>query len=397
MSVKYADRTKEMQASEIRESYKLMDIPGMISLSSGSPDPELYPIEEFKQAQMRVMDEMGRSALAYGQTDGWDPLRDKIVERMKRKCGVECSRNNIIIMSGSQQVLDFAARIFINDGDTIACETPSYMGAFNAFTPCRPKYADIATDRDGMLPEALDEALSENPSIKMIYVIPNFQNPTGHQWSLERRIAFMKVINKYNVPVLEDDPYGELIYEGESLPTLKSMDTKGLVVYAGSFSKILAPGLRVAWICAEEEMAEKFMFAKQGADLQTSQLAMMDVDKYMEMYDLDKHVQEIIKCYRQKRDLMDALMHEYFPQSVTWEKPKGGLFIWVTLPDNVDSREVLDVCLKNKVMFVTGSMFYPNGGINNTLRLNFSWMKEADIIEGITRMGTALHEAIDKQ
>ncbi len=394
MSIQFANRTEQMKASEIRESYKLMDIPDMISLSSGSPDPSLYPMEKVKQATMAVLDQYGTTALSYGATDGYDPFREKIADRMWKKAGVRCGIENILIVSGSQQALEFSAKVFINEGDFIACETPSYMGAFNAFAPYLPQYASVPTDEYGMLPEELDKILAANDKVKMIYVIPNFQNPTGHTWSLERRKAFMEVVNKYEIPVIEDDPYGELRFEGEHLPTLKSMDTKGLVVYAGSFSKILAPGCRVAWICAEPEIVEKYMFAKQGADLQAPSSAQLEVNMFMEMFDLDEHVKKICTVYKHKRDVMLQMMEENFPDCVKWNKPEGGLFIWVTLPEEINAKDILDVCLENRVMFVTGSMFYPNGGVYNTLRLNFSWMSEDDIKEGIRRMGTAIKQAL---
>ncbi len=395
MSIQFANRTEQMKASEIRESYKLMDIPGMISLSSGSPDPSLYPMDQVKQATMAVLDQYGTTALSYSATDGYDPLREKIAQRMWTKAQVRCSMENILIMSGSQQALEFSAKIFINEGDYIACETPSYMDAFNAFAPYLPKYASVPTDEFGMLPEELDKILAENKKVKMIYVIPNFQNPTGHTWSLERRKAFMEVVNKYEIPVIEDDPYGELRYEGEALPSLKSMDTKNLVIYAGSFSKILAPGYRVAWICAAPEIVEKYMFAKQGADLQAPSSAQLEVDMFMEMFDLDEHVKKICAAYKHKRDVMLQMMEENFPDCVTWNKPEGGLFIWVTLPEGINSKDILKVCLENRVMFVTGSMFYPNGGVENTFRLNFSWMNEEDIKEGIRRMGVAIKQALE--
>ena len=332
-----------MKASEIRESYKLMHIPGMISLSSGSPDPALYPTEQMKQAAIAVFEEAGQTAMAYGETDGYVPLREKIVDKMIKKANVKCDINNILIVSGSQQALEFSAKIFINEGDTIACETPSYMGAFNAFNPYKPNYASVPTDKDGMLPDELDKILSENDRVKLIYVIPNFQNPTGHTWSLERRKAFMETVNKYEIPVLEDDPYGELIFEGEPLPSLKSMDTKGLVIYAGSFSKILAPGYRIGWICASQRIVEKYMFAKQGADLQATTSAQMEINQFMEMFDLDEHVKKIRACYKHKRDIMLKAMDENFPNCVRWEKPAGGLFIWVTLPEGIDSKDILKV------------------------------------------------------
>ena len=392
--IRYAKRTEAMKASEIRESYKLMELPGMISMSSGSPDPALFPIEKLKEATVAMLGESGQWALSYGSSEGLESLRAKIAKRMGAKSGIKCTAEDVFLVSGSQQALDFSARIFVEEGDMIACETPSYMGAFNAFTPSMPQYASVPTDEEGMIPEELEKILAQNDKIKMIYVIPNFQNPTGRTWGLERRKRFMEIVNKYEIPVIEDDPYGELIFEGERMPALKSMDTKGLVVYVGSFSKILAPGYRVAWISASPEILEKYLYAKQGSDMQVPSTSEYVIDKFMELYDLDEHVELIKASYKHKRDVMLKTMKACFPDCVKWDKPRGGLFVWVTLPEGVNSKDILKVCLENKVMFVTGAMFYPNGGVDNTLRLNFSWMNETDIVEGIKRMGAAITEAL---
>lgn len=391
--LRFADRTKNMQASEIRESYKLMGIPGMISMASGSPDPAYYPSEELKNAGIKVYEENAALALSYASTEGFLPLREKIAARMC-KAGMQCTADEIQLISGSQQGLDFSAKVFVNEGDYIACETPSYMGAFNAFCPYLPQYASVPTDAYGMIPEELEKILESNKRIRMIYVIPNFQNPTGHTWSYERRKAFMEIVNKYEIPVIEDDPYGELRYEGEHLPTLKSMDTKGLVVYLGSFSKILAPGYRVGWVCAAPEVIEKFIFAKQGSDMQVAAMAPMIINEYMEKNDLDAHIEVLRESYKKKRDIMLNEMEKIFPKSLSWSKPEGGLFIWVTLPEGVNAKDILDVCVENKVIFVTGKLFYPVSGPDNTLRLNFSKMGEEEIVEGIRRMGEAIRQVL---
>lgn len=392
--VKFAKRTDRMQASEIRESYKLMAIPGMISMASGSPDPGLYPVEALKEAEMKVYDTNSEMALSYGPTEGYTPLRKKIVDKMQKKAGVTCGVNNIMLLSGSQQGLDLAAKLFVNEGDYIACETPSYMGAFNAFAPYEPNYASVPTDEFGMLPEELEKMLAANDRISMIYVIPNFQNPTGHTWTLERRKAFMEVVNKYDVAVIEDDPYGEIRFEGETLPSLKSLDTKGNVIYLGSFSKILAPGYRIGWVCASDDIIEQFVLAKQACDMQVSASIPMVIDEYMNANDLDAHVAKINASYKIKRDVMLKAMEENFPKSLKWAKPEGGLFIWVELPEGVNAKDILNVCVENKVIFVTGKLFYPNGDVDNTLRLNFSKMSEEEIVEGIRRMGVAVKQAL---
>jgi len=386
-----------MQASEIRESYKLMGIPGMISMASGSPDSDLFPVEDIIESIMSTFKYHASEALQYATTEGYLPLREKLVEKMKQTAKVECTTDNIILVSGSQQGLELSAKIFVNEGDYIACESPSYMGAFNAFCPYLPEYESIPTDDIGIIPEELDKVLARNEKVSMIYVIPNFQNPTGHTWSLERRRAFMDVIQKYNVPVIEDDPYGEIRYEGESLPSLKSMDTKGQIVYLGSFSKIMAPGFRVGWICAEPEIIEKFVFAKQGCDMQVTAFAPIILSEYMEAHDLNKHVKKICDSNKRKRDLMLNQMEENFPDTVKWFKPEGGLFIWVTLPEGINSKYVLDRCVENNVIFVTGKLFYPMNGPENTFRLNFSKMSEENIVEGIKRLGAILKDIVNNR
>lgn len=228
----------------------------------------------------------------------------------------------------------------------------------------------------------------------MIYVIPDFQNPTGRTWSLERRKAFMEIINRYNIPVIEDNPYGELRYEGEAVPSLKSMDEKGLVIFLGSFSKILAPGYRIGWICAAPEILQKYIFIKQGADLQPSTVSQMEISRFMELYDLDAHVERIRKLYGSRRNLMLDTMKETFPAQVKYTNPKGGLFTWVELPENMDAREVLMKCVEKNVAYIPGGAFYPEGGKENTFRLNFSNMPEDKIVEGIRRIGEVLQSVM---
>lgn len=391
--VKFADRMFTLKGSEIRESYKIMSIPGMISLAAGSPAAELYPVEELKKAAMRAFDEEPFVMCSYMATEGYTPLREKIAERMRNK-GVDCTYENIHITTGSQQGIEMSANVFVNQGDTIACETPSYMGAFTAFSTYNPNYVSVPTDEYGIIPEELDKILAENNNIKMIYVIPNFQNPTGHTWSLERRKAFMEVVNKYEVPVIEDDPYGEIRFEGEDIPPLKSMDTKGLVVYLGSFSKILVPGYRIGWICASPEIFQKYYFIKQGLDMHSTSAVQVQVNKYMEMFDIDEHIAEIKKTYKHKKDLMVKTMEETWPKSVIWSKPEGGLFIWVTLPEGVKAKELLNKCIEKGVIFIAGLAFYPNAEVDNTFRMSFASMTDELIVEGISRVGEAMNEFI---
>lgn len=392
MPIRFAQRMDNFKASDIREILKVTANPEIISFAGGLPAPELFPVEEMKEICSQVLDEAGQEALQYSTTEGFPPLREKIAERVNRNFGTSLTASNIIIMSGSQQALDFSGKVFLNEGDAILCEKPTYLGALMAFNAYQPRYVEVATDDEGMVIEDLERVLREDPGIRLAYVIPDFQNPTGKTWSLERRKAFMEVISRYDIPVLEDNPYGELRFEGEILPSLKSMDEKGQVIMLGTFSKIFCPGLRIAWICGEPELLEKFIFIKQAADLHTATMAQREISAYMDRYDIDAHVQEIVKVYGERRKVMLDAMDEFLPDTVTFNRPDGGLFTWVELPEGVNARDLLVRCLELKVAFVPGGAFYPNGGHENTLRLNYSNMPPERIREGVRRLGEAMKE-----
>ncbi len=394
MAVRFADRMGKVEGSAIRELLKLTARPEVISFAGGMPAPELFPVEEMKKVSVAVLEEQGQVALQYTTTEGYLPLRQKIADRMNKTLKTNVGPDDILMTSGSQQGLDFSGKVFIDKDDVILCESPSYMGALNAMKAYEPQFIEIETDNDGMKMEDLERVLASNDKVKLIYVIPDFQNPSGRTWPLERRIKFMEIINKYEIPVVEDNPYGELRFDGESLPSLKSLDTKGLVIYLGTFSKIFCPGYRLGWTCAAPKILEKFNICKQGADLQASTISQMEVNKFMEMYDLDAHVEKIKSCYVKRRDLMIKTMEEEFPESVEFTRPQGGLFTWVTLPEGIDAGVMAKKCLEKNVAYVPGASFYPNGGVINTCRLNYSNMPEDKIVEGIKRMGEVLREEL---
>ncbi|MBC6696270.1 PLP-dependent aminotransferase family protein [Terrisporobacter mayombei] len=394
MAVRFANRMGKVEGSAIRELLKLTARPEVISFAGGMPAPELFPVEEMKKVSVAVLEEQGRVALQYTTTEGYLPLRQKIADRMNKTLKTNVGPDDILMTSGSQQGLDFSGKVFIDKDDVILCESPSYMGALNAMKAYEPQFIEIETDNDGMKMEDLERVLSSNDKVKLIYVIPDFQNPSGRTWPLERRIKFMEIINKYEIPVVEDNPYGELRFDGESLPSLKSLDTKGLVIYLGTFSKIFCPGYRLGWTCAAPKILEKFNICKQGADLQASTISQMEVNKFMEMYDLDAHVEKIKACYVKRRDLMIKTMEEEFPESVEFTRPQGGLFTWVTLPEGIDAGVMAKKCLEKNVAYVPGASFYPNGGVVNTCRLNYSNMPEDKIVEGIKRMGEVLRSEL---
>ncbi len=380
----------QLTGSAIRELLALASKPEIISFAGGLPAPELFPVEEMAKASAAVMEEMGQTALQYSSTDGFAHFRQIIVDRMKAKNTIDTTIDNIIVTSGSQQGLDFSGRIFLDKDDIVLLESPSYLGAINAFKANEPKFIEVPTDEGGMIMEELEKILEENDRVKMIYVIPDFQNPSSRTWSLERREKFMEIINKFEIPVIEDNPYGELRFEGEAMPSLKSMDTKGLVVFLGTFSKILAPGYRLGWICADGEIYEKYNFMAQAASLQATTIGQLETAKFIEMYDLDAHVQKIIEVYGKRRDLMYNTMLEEFPAEVKFAKPTGGLFMWVELPEHMDAAELAKECLKENVAYVPGEGFYPDGQTKNTFRMNYSMMPEDKIVEGIKRIAKVL-------
>lgn len=393
---RFSSFAQTLQASDIAELLALTEKPEVISFAGGLPAPELFPIEEMKKVDEAIYNEEGRKAVQYGTTEGYVPLREEICKRMKDKFFVDCKPEDVVVTTGSQQALFILAQILVDKDQTILMESPSYMGAIMAFDPVGPKYTEVPTDDQGIVPEELEKILAADDSIRMIYVIPEFQNPTGITWPVERRKAFMDIVNKYDVVVLEDDPYGEIRYDIEKLPSLKSMDTQGKVVFLGSFSKIFMPGLRLGWIVANPEIIDKFVKFKQAVDLGTSTFGQRQAAYFLKMFDMEAHIAKITALYAKRRDLMYQSMEKYFPEGVTFTYPKGGLFTWVTLPEGTDAKELMPKCLAKDVAYVPGGIFYPNGGNANHFRLNYSNMPEDRIVEGIKRLGDVLKEELAK-
>lgn len=397
MSLQYADRISNIKASEIRELLKLSEQPEIISFAGGFPAPELFPKDKLAEVTSKVLTEQGEIALQYTTTEGYAPLRKIIVEERMAPAGVKCNISNIMLTNGSQQGLEFSAKLFINEGDIIICESPSYLGAINAFKAYNPKFVEIPMDKDGMVIEDLEKALKGHSNVKMIYTIPDFQNPSGITMSLERRKRIAKLAAEYEIPVIEDSPYGELRFDGERLPSIKAFDEAGYVVTLGTFSKTFCPGLRLGWIVASPEILKKYVLIKQGADLQCNTLCQISSAKFMEQYKLDDHIAKIIEVYRVRRDLMIDSMKKYFPKDVKFTFPEGGLFTWVELREDLDSSKIMEDALKEKVAYVPGASFFPNGGKKNFFRLNYSNMTNEKIIEGIKRLGNVLYKHYSNQ
>lgn len=396
MEVKFSERARKVSNTATREILKVTEKPEIISFAGGLPAPELFPVEEIKAACEAVLNESGEQALQYSTTEGYLPLRQAIADRMEA-IGIETATDNLLVITGSQQGLDLTGKLFLDEGDTVICESPTYLAAINAFKAYNPKFVEVSMDEEGMIMEELEQALQANPHAKFIYTIPDFQNPTGRTMKLERRKKMVELANKYNVIIVEDNPYGAVRFAGEALPPVKHFDTEGRVVYLSTFSKIFAPGLRLGWICANETLLAKYVAFKQAADLHTDTFAQRITAKYIELFDIEAHIQKIKAVYLSRREKMMECIKSFFPEEVRHSAPEGGLFIWIELPEQIDSQDLFDECLKNNVAFVPGKPFFPNRSRNNTLRLNYSNMPEDRIVEGMKRLGEVLRRALDEK
>lgn len=390
MQYSYAKRMQQVRTSEIRELLKLTQSPDIISFSGGLPSPDLFPIEDIKTACQSVLSESGREALQYTTTEGYAPLRRWVADRMNRRLGTRFSEDEILLTHGSQQAIDLTGKVFLDEDDIVLCESPTYLAALSAFRLFGCRFIEVPTDDDGMIPEELEKILSTESRVKLIYTIPEFQNPTGRTWSLDRKKALVSIATRYKIVVLEDNPYGELRFEGDALPSAASFDSIGNVLCLGTFSKIFCPGYRIGWIAGNRELIDKYVLVKQGTDLQCNTIGQYEIAEYLKCFDIDSHIDKIREDYRAKRDIMLQVMDEYFPKGVRYTRPSGGLFAWVTLPEHIDAKELLVECLKEKVAFVPGGSFFPNGGHQNTLRINFSFATQEQVREGIKRIAMVM-------
>ncbi len=400
---RYAQRTQWMKGSAIRELLKFSIRKDIISFAGGMPAPEVFPIDEFREACDKALHEHGAECLQYGSTDGYLPLRE-LIARQSTRYGINVTADNILPTSGSQQALDLIGRIFINPGDRILVESPTYLGALQAWIAYGAEFISVPIDQDGMVTDKLEDRL--RAGVKFIYVLPNFQNPTGLTLSYERRLHLIELADKYGVPIIEDDPYGQLRYEGEHLPAVvvldnqtRSQDTcySGNVIYLSTFSKTLAPGIRLAWVIAPPEIIQKLILAKQSADLHTSTFNQITTFEVSKDGFLNDHVKLIRKVYRERRDVMLDSLEEHMPPGINWTYPKGGLFLWVTLPTTLDAEVIFDDALDKSVAFVPGAVFFAEGGGHNTMRLNFSNAKPEMINEGIGRLSKVIKNHIIKK
>ena len=389
----YSDRVKPMKGSAIREMFKRMADPQIISLAGGNPASELFPGEELSKISEKILREKPTQALQYGTTDGLPAMKECAIKRAK-KVDAYTEGDSVIIMTGANQGIDLTAKALINKGDKIIVESPSFIGSLNAFRTYECELVGVEVEADGMNIEALEKALAENDGVKMIYTIPTFQNPTGTTMPLSKRQKLIELANKYDVLVLEDNPYGDLRFSGEEVPTLKSLDTEGRVIYAGSFSKILSPGMRLGYIIGAEELLTKIEILKQVNDVHTPVLTQMMCVEFMEKYDIDEYIEKNRELYGRKCSAMLEAMDEYFPKGkVKWTVPEGGIFMWCECPDVSDISVLVDKALEKKVAIVPGSNFAIDiNEPSNKFRLNYSSATIEKITEGIKRLGEALEE-----
>lgn len=402
MTYHFSDKIASLKPSAIREILKAPKDADTITLAAGNPAPETFPVADLARFAADIFANDSTTALQYGATDGYEPLRRAVAERQKTVWGIGKSvadgdsfNDTTIIVSGGNQGIELAAKVFCNEGDTVICENPTFIGGLNAFRSCGYNTVGVPIEEDGMNVQALEETIQSTPNAKLLYIIPTFQNPAGITTSLAKRKAIYEVCKKYGLMILEDNPYGELRFAGEEIPTIKSFDTEGLVIYCSSFSKILSAGMRVGFVVAPEEVAAKMVVAKQSEDVHTNQFFQMLCYKFMTECDLDAHIAMIREVYGRKCKLMLDCLEAELPAAVRFTRPEGGLFIWVTLPDGVDASAFLKACMAEKLMIVPGATFncdVTEGSMS--FRLNYSTPSDEQIKEGVARLGKVAREFV---
>ena len=370
--------------------------PKIISFAGGLPAPELFPVKEMKAAVDKVFEEHGQEAMQYGAAKGVTALRKVIQQHVKKKENVDSELDNVLVTTGSEQALDLVGKAFVDPGDTVLVEQPTYLCALDVFRSYGANFASVEMDEDGMKMDALEEALNANPNTKLIYTVPNFQNPTGRTMTEERRKQLAELAEKYDVYVLEDNPYGEIRFAGQHVPAVKSFDKSGHVLYMSTFSKTLAPGFRLGWLVADKNVVNKLTVLKQSADLHTDNLAQFAVAQFFADNDVDAHVKEISALYGKRKNLMLEGIKKYFPEGVKYTDPEGGMFLWVEVPGVDDTVELFKECLEHDVAFVPGDPFFADEVQPGAFRLNYSNMKEDQIEVGLKRLGAALTAAVNK-
>lgn len=384
MKYRISDKLSKMKPSAIREIFKSLTDPEIIAFAAGNPAPESFPQGDLAKISAEIFEKDASKALQYGITEGYPPLKAAVAERLAERFGCTREGNGFMITSGGQQGLELTCKVMCSEGDAVICENPSFIGALNAFRSIGAKTLGVKMDDDGMNIEELERTCAEHPEAKLIYVIPTFHNPAGICTSLEKRKKIYEIAKKYSLVILEDNPYGELRFDGEEIPTVKSLDTDNIVVYCGSFSKILSAGMRVGFVCAPDEILQKMVVAKQVEDVHTNQFFQMLCAGFMEKCDLDAHIRNIRALYKEKCDLMLETLDKYMPKCVKYTRPEGGLFVWLTLPDNIELSEFTAKCLERKVAIVPGTAFNcDESAPSSSFRITYSTPSKEQIVRGV--------------
>lgn len=391
---RYADRAKAMKASEIRELLKLTQQPDIISFAGGLPSPQSFPTVDIAEVTTHVMLTAAEEALQYGTTEGYDRLREYCAYRSKAE-GIEASLGNVVITSGSQQALDVSSKVFLDPGDTVVVEAPSYLGGLGAMRTYQPEFVSVKMDDDGLIVDKLENTLKKmDPKPKLLYSVPTFQNPAGVTMPEKRRKKLVDLAHEYDFVIMEDNPYGDLRYSGKPVKAIKAFDDEGRVIYMSTFSKIFSPGMRLAWIIGDEEFIRKFVIAKQSTDLCTNSFVQRILYEYCRRDLFDEHIEKIREMYKEKRDVMLNSLDEYFPEECTWTRPDGGLFLWATVPEYINTKNMISEAIKERVAYVHGAAFFVDGSGTNTMRLCFSYASNDKIKEGIKRLGRVIEKEI---
>ena len=393
MEYTFSDRVSKLQPSAIREILKVTQDPTVISFAAGNPAPEAFPVEMVREIVADVLRDEPIAALQYSITEGYLPLRKRLVELLGRRYGIKCVLDELIVTSGAQQVAELACKSLVNEGETVLCESPSFIGVINAFKSYNVNLVGVPLEEDGVDLDALEKAMRENEKVRLFYVIPNFQNPMGTTTSLEKRRGIYELAKRYGVMILEDNPYGDLRFAGEDIPSIKSMDDEGLVIYSGSFSKVLAPGIRVGYTAAPVPVIQKMTVCKQVSDVHTTILSQIICDEFLKRVDFDAHLARLAEIYRRKCGLMLSEIDKKVDPRFVCTRPEGGLFLWMTLPEGVDMMGFCRRCAAEKVAVVPGSAFTVSEDVPvRAVRLNFSTPTDEQIVRGVEILGRISHE-----
>lgn len=395
MEYRFSDRVQGLKPSAIREILKNSSAPGIIPLSAGNPAPDAFPMEAIRKISAELLENTPVDALQYSVTEGYTPLREHLRSYMKEKHGVGGEGDDVLITSGAQQVMDLLTKVLLNEGDTVLCEAPSFIGSLNTFRSYRARLRGIPMEKDGLSLEGLENALKQEKSVKYLYTIPNFQNPSGVTMSLEKRKKVYELCREHNVLVLEDNPYGDLRVEGEDLPPIKAFDTEGVVLYAGSFSKVISPGMRVGYAIGPKEVIQKMVVCKQGEDVHSNIWAQIVCCRFMTRFDYEAHLERLRGIYRRKRQVLLSAMERYFKPLITWNQFEGGLFAWCTLPEGIDMLDFVKRAAERKVCVVPGTAFLTDETQPcRSFRVNFSTPTDQQLTEGVKLLGELAKELV---